>query len=131
MWLSDGTAVDMKTEPDHCYLANFIGVEHQVLHARGGGEAGRGHASTSVLGKFEAIYFARSATFRYNKCSDESRLWHGVDGRLCKCICEAYAAWGVTAAIKLPNLTDVRTRRELQTSRSTGSKRRRITRFSS
>ena len=123
MWLSDGTAVDMQTEPGHCYLANFIGVEHQVLHERGGGEAGRGHTSTSVLGKFEAVYFARSATFRHLKCANQRRLWQGVDGRLCECICRAYAAWEVTAAIELPSLADLRARRELQTNRL--SKRRR------
>ena len=46
MWLSDGTVVEMQTEPGHCYLANFFGVEHQVVHAADGAEAGRGHTHT-------------------------------------------------------------------------------------
>ena len=124
MWHADGTVSEMKAEPGHCYLANFIGVEHQVVHARGGGEAGRGHTASGVLGKFEAIYFARSATFRHNKCANERRLWQGADGRLCECMCRAYAAWEATAAIELPSLADVRARRELQTDRL--SKRRRV-----
>ena len=128
MWHADGTMTEMKTEPGHCYLANFIGVEHQVVHERGGGEAGRGHTSTSVLGKFEAIYFARSATFRHNKCANECRLWTGsasdaIDARLCLALCQAYAAWEATATLELPSLADVRVRRELQASRP-GKRRR-------
>ena len=46
MWLSDGTVVEMRTGPGHCYLANFVGVQHQVLHAADGAEAGRGHTHT-------------------------------------------------------------------------------------
>ena len=34
MWHADGAVTDMRAEPGHCYLADFIGVEHQVLHAR-------------------------------------------------------------------------------------------------
>ena len=124
MWHADGAVSDMKAEPGHCYLANIIGVEHQVLHARGGGEAGRGHTSTSVLGNFEAVYFARSATFRHLKCSNERRRWQGVDGRLCNCMCQAYAAWEATAAIVVPSLAEVTARRDLQTSRL--HKRRRV-----
>ena len=63
MWLSDGTVVDMQTEPGHCYLANFVGVKHQVLHAAAGAEAGRGHTNTSHLEDFEVVEFARSAFF--------------------------------------------------------------------
>ena len=128
-WHADGTVSEMKAEPGHCYLANFIGVEHQVVHARGGGEAGRGHTASGVLGKFEAIYFARSATFRHNKCANERRLWQGVDGRLCECMCRAYAAWEATAVIELPNLADVVTRRELRKSSTT--KRRRLQKHAS
>ena len=96
-----------------------------MVHARGGGEAGRGHTASGVLGKFEAIYFARSATFRHNTCANERRFkWQGVDGRLCECMCRVYAAWEATAAIELPSLADVRARRELQTDRL--SKRRRV-----
>ena len=126
MWLADGAVIDMKTEPDHCYRANFIGVKQQVLHVRGGGEVGRGHTSTSVLGDFEVTYFARSATFRYLKCASESRLWKGVDGRLCECVCKAYAEWAATAKIELPSLANLTARRALAQS-SVGAKRRRVT----
>ena len=63
MWLSDGTVVEMQTEPGHCYLANFVGVQHQVLHAAAGAEAGRGHTNNSHLDDFEVVYFALSAFF--------------------------------------------------------------------
>ena len=124
MWHADGAVTDMRAEPGHCYLANFIGVEHQVLHARGGGEAGRGHTSTAALGKFETVYFGRSATFRYNKCSNECRLWQGIEGRLCACACKAYAQWEATAAIALPCLEDLRARRDLARTRL--AKKRRV-----
>jgi hypothetical protein len=126
MWHADGKVSEMRTEPGHCYLANFIGVEHQVVHESGGGEAGRGHTASGVLGKFEAVYFARSATFRYHKCSNESRLWQGIEARLCEAMCQAYAAWEARAAIELPSLADLRARRELQASRP-NKKRRRAT----
>ena len=48
MWLSDGTVVEMQTEPGHCYLANFVGVKHQVVHAAAGAEEGRGYTHTPV-----------------------------------------------------------------------------------
>jgi hypothetical protein len=124
MWLSDGTVVDMKTEPGHCYLANFIGVRHQVLHAAAGAEAGRGYANSSVLNDFEVIYFARSAFFRYFKCSNQCRLWSGLEARLCACTCEAFSTWAATANIVLPRLEDVETRGELRKTRAPTKRRR-------
>ena len=131
MWLSDGTVVDMQTEPGHCYLANFIGVKHQVLHAaagaeagRAGAEAGRGHTNTSVLHDFEVIYFARSSFFRHFACSRADRLWAGVEARLCACSCEAFTTWAATANIVLPNLADLAKRVELRETRCFKKRRR-------
>ena len=82
MWLSDGTVVEMQTEPGHCYLANFIGVQHQVLHAAAGAVAGRGHTNTSVLDDFEVIYFARSAFFPLFRVRQPGSAWVGARGPL-------------------------------------------------
>ncbi len=124
MWLSDGTVVEMQTEPGHCYLANFVGVQHQVLHAAAGAEAGRGHTNTSVLDDFEVIYFARSAFFRYFRCSRPSRLWSGLEARLVACSCEAFATWAATAKLVLPSLADLAKRVELRETRCSKKRRR-------
>ena len=124
MWRADGTVVDMRTEPGHCYVANFIGVEHQVLHAAAGAEAGRGHTNTNVLGDFEVVYFARSAFFRHYGCSRPARLWSGLEARLCACTCEAFAAWAGTAALVLPSLADLKQRVELRETRCSKKRRR-------
>ena len=113
----------MQTEPGHCYLANFFGVEHQVVHAADGAEAGRGHTHTSVLDDFEVIYFARSAFFRYSGGSRPSRLWSGLEARLMACSCEAYTTWAATAKLAIPSLADLAKRVELRETRC--SKRRR------
>ena len=124
MWLSDGTAVDMQTEPGHCYLANFVGVQHQVLHAAAGAEAGRGHTNTSWLGDFEVVYFARSAFFRYFGCSRPTRLSAGIEARLVACSCGAFTGWAATAKLVLPSLADLARRVELRANRCTTKRRR-------
>ena len=101
----------------------MIGVKDQEVHERGDGEAGRGRTYTSVLGSFEAIFLARSATFRHNWCFNERRLWRGVDGRLCKARCQAYTSWMATAKLELPSLADVRERRALHPRRPSGKKK--------
>ena len=124
MWLSDGTVVEMRTEPGHCYLANFVGVQHQVLHAADGAEAGRGHTHTSVLDDFELIYFSRSSFFRHFCCSRPTRLWAGVEARLVACTCEAFATWAATAKLVLPSLADLAKRVELRKTRCPKKRRR-------
>lgn len=124
MWHSDGTVVEMRTGPGHCYLANFVGVQHQVLHAADGAEAGRGHTHTSVLGDFELIYFSRSSFFRHFCCSRPSRLWEGVEARLTACACEAFSTWAATAKLVLPSLDDLAKRVELRKTRCPKKRRR-------
>ena len=63
MWHSDGTVVEMRTEPGHCYLANFVGVQHQVLHAADGAEAGRGHTHTPVSSAISNSFIFPAAHF--------------------------------------------------------------------
>ena len=124
MWLSDGTVVEMQTEPGHCYLANFVGVRHQVVHAAAGAEAGRGHTNTSVLDDFEVVYFARSAFFRYFGCSRPTRLWSGLEARLAACSSEAFTTWAATAKLVLPSLADLAQRVELRETRCSKKRRR-------
>ena len=121
--LSDGTVVEMQTEPGHCYLANFVGVEHEVVHAAAGAEPGRGYTRTSVLDEFEVVYFVRSAFFRYFGCASPDQLWSGLEARLVACSCEAFTTWAGTAKLVLPSLADLAKRVELRETRC--SKRRR------
>ena len=124
MWLSDGTVVEMQTEPGHCYLANFVGVQHQVLHAAAGAEARRGHTNTSHLDGFEVVYFARSAFFRYFGCSRPIRLWSGLEARLVACSCEAFSTWAAKAQLVLPSLADLEKRVELRETKLIKKRRR-------
>ena len=124
MWLEDGTVVDMQTEPGHVYLANFIGIEHQVVHAAAGAQAGRGHTRTSVLDDFEVVYFARSAFFRHFGCARPTRLWSGLEARLCECTCGAFATWAKTAKLVLPNLADLDKRLVLRGTKCKKKRRR-------
>ena len=124
MWLSDGTVVEMQTEPGHCYLANFVGVEHEVVHAAAGAEPGRGYTRTSVLDEFEVVYFARSAFFRYFGCASPDRLGSGLEARLVACACEAFTTWARTAKLVLPSLADLAKRVELRETRCSKPRRR-------
>ena len=117
MRLSDGTVVEMQTEPGHCYLANFVGAQHQVLHAAAGAEARRGHTNINVLDDFEDVYFARCAILRHFGCSRPSRLWSGLETRLVACTCEAFTTWAATAKLVLPSLADREKRVELRETR--------------
>ena len=127
MWLQDGTVVDMRTEPGHCYLANFVGIRHQVVHAAAGAELGRGHTHTSHLDDIEIVYFARSAFFRYFGCSRPTRLWSGLEARLVDCASEAFTTWAATAELVLPSLADLTKRVQLRDSRCLRKRRRRTT----
>ena len=124
MWRADGTVVEMRAEPGHCYLANFVGVRHQVLHAAAGAEAGRGHTNTSHLHDFEVIYFARSAFFRHFACTRPDRLWSGLEARLAACACDAFAKWAPTAKLVLPSLADLERRVELRATKCCKKRRR-------
>ena len=117
MWLSDGTCFDMKTEPWHCYIANFIGVRHQVLHAADGAEAGRGYTKSSVLGDIEVVYFARSAFFRFS--SAPTNVGFGRASRpACALALARHSPSGPpTAKLILPSLEEVERRGALREAR--------------
>ena len=108
MWLEDNSVREMTSSSGHVYMANFIGVEHQVLHdphARA-----RDVANNTALGDYEVTLFIRCATFRHMRCSNACRLWNeGDDGRLCKALCLGYGRWYRSSAchLLLPSLADL------------------------
>ena len=118
----------MKTEPGHCYLANFIGVEHQVLHTTSAGaEAGRGYTKSGALGDVEVVYLARSAFSWFPSAPTSVGFWSGLEARLCDCTCAAFAKWAATAKIEVPSLADLKKRRGFRATRVSETKKRRRT----
>ena len=106
IWRKDGTIAEMRTKSGHCYLANFIGCEHQVVHEADSEPEDVAH--TEHLGRFQALLFVRCATFRHNRCANACFLWNeGLDGRLCDALNRGYMKWAASHQIELPNRADL------------------------
>jgi hypothetical protein len=109
LYLQDGKEVTIPMKSGHVYLANLIGVEHQVLHT----DAGRAEdfaTSAQLGGEYEALIFVRSATFRHMKCANACRMWNDdPDGDLCGAIGAAYKEWHCSpaGALEMPSLQDL------------------------